>query len=826
VTDILFVIPPGLGEMISHHEATSGMGALAPAAGPAGEAGFLYPPHTVAACVAATRAAGASTVVLDGTRSRAPAAFARAVADMPAAVMALLISEGTALADANFLRLLRQVRREDRRVLLFGPSAHFVAAPLLAEGLADAVLTGEPEGAIVEAAGRLAAGRLSGLTPADELRPELYDAGNLLADLDAPPFPAWDAVPWQPYGMVSLLSSRGCPAGCRYCAYVVAQGRHTRTQGAGRTLEEWEWLAREVRPPYLQVRDPVFAADRGRVQALCSGIIARRIEIPWTCESRPEHFGRDLLRLMKAAGCVAVKIGMESGDPGVLRAIGRLEDGQSPDAYLAQVRRVAADCRQVGLLCRVFVMAGLPGQAPDSLARTVAVLRQLAPDATIHAKPYQSHPGTALPGPSASVSPDVLEQLKVANRPGAPLWRRALRRLRAGGGGAGERGSRGAGEQGSKGAEERGRNGAPLPLRPSAPLPLCPSAPPPPDAAGNLSGRRVFLTGGNGFLGGYVARALVGAGAQVVALVRPGSDLGALAELPVEIARGDLTQPSAWLERLRGCELCFHVAAFYGPAAEAGQMYAVNAGATAALMAACASAGVRRVIYTGTIGTVGRLPGAALLDETVPFNLWDQASHYVRSKYLGELIARSWDGAGLEVVVVKPTAPVGAGDGRPSATGRRILAALRGEVTPYPPGGINHVPVQDVAAGHLLAAAAGKAGETYILGHAGGNLDHAAFLRLVAAAGDNLSPLPPSPFDRLRAGSARRGGSLAPPSLAGKGVGGLGAIFKAAPSQLPEALTANPARAIRELGMPQSNLAAAFRDAVAWYRSHGEAARG
>ena len=278
---------------------------------------------------------------------------------------------------------------------------------------------------------------------------------------------------------------------------------------------------------------------------------------------------------------------------------------------------------------------------------------------------------------------------------------------------------------------------------------------------------------------------------QVVALVRPGSGLGPLADLPVEIVRGDLARPSEWRAALAGCGICFHVAALYGGAEQAPAMYAVNVAATGALLAACAEAGVRRVVYTGTIGTVGRPAGRSartLPDEAAPFTQWDQASHYVRSKYLGELVARSWNGAGLDVVIVKPTAPVGAGDGRPSATGRRIVAALRGEVTAYPAGGVNHAPVIDVAAGHLLAATRGAAGRTYILGHGAGNLDHAAFLRRVAEAA-GTRPL------------------RAPQTRGGHAAG------------LPAALTADPVRAVRELGLPQSDLQAAFAAAVAWYRA-------
>ena len=213
---------------------------------------------------------------------------------------------------------------------------------------------------------------------------------------------------------------------------------------------------------------------------------------------------------------------------------------------------------------------------------------------------------------------------------------------------------------------------------------------------------------------------------------------------------------------------------------------AMNVDAIAALLAACAAAGVTRVVHTSTVGTVGRPVGEDFPDEATPFNLWDQASGYVRSKYLGEQIAQTWNGAGLEVLIVKPTAPVGAGDARPSATGRRIVAALRGQVTPYPPGGVNHAPVADIAAGHLLAAERGEPGRAYILGHRAGNLDHAAFLRLVAEAA-GIQALQPSQ--------------------------------RAVSGGLPDALTADPARAIRELGMPQGDLRAAFAEAVAWFRA-------
>lgn len=765
---ILFVIPPSLGEVLAHHEATSGMGALnAGGAVEAAEVGFLYPPHTVAACAAAARAARAEIAVLDGARRTAPAEFAAQVAAQPADVLAVLVSQGTAYADETFLRLLRCLRPAAGRppILLFGPSAHLVAEPWLAEGLADAALLGEPEGAFAEAAAGVAAGDLGGPVPAAALRPDRYLAQNLLADLDALPFPAWDLAPWQPYGAVSLLSSRGCPAGCAYCAYTLAQGRRVRAQSPERTVAELAWLAEAIQPPRVQVRDPVFAHDRARVTAICEALIAQKIRVSFNCESRPEHFDDELLRLLRAAGCRRIKIGLESGDPALLQRLGRVADAAAAEAALAHALRVARTGAAIGLRCQVFVMAGLPGQDAASLARTEAVLRQLPASTMITAKPYQAHPDTALDAATAPVLAEVLARLEQGNLPEPSVLRRVWR-------GIGQRirtDKRIVEEQRSRGAEA---------TIPQSPIPNPQSLPP-----------RVFLTGGNGFVGGHVARALVAAGVQVVALVRPGSDPAALADLPVEVVRGDLAQPAAWRAALAGCAVCFHVAALYGGADQAQAMYAVNVAATGALLAACAQAGVRRVVHTGTIGTVGRpADPRAWPDEATPFTFWDQASHYVRSKYLGEQVARAWNGAGLDVVIVKPTAPVGAGDARPSATGRRIVAALRGQVTAYPAGGVNHAPVIDVAAGHLLAAERGAAGRTYILGHRAGNLDHATFLRRVAEAAGT----PP-----LRAPQMRRGDAAG----------------------LPAALTADPARAVRELGLPQSDLQAAFAAAVAWYRA-------
>ena len=180
---ILFVIPPGLPDMVSHHEATSGMGAFVPAAEMPGEAAFLYPPHTVAACAAVARDAGLDVGVLDGTRHGARVRLPGEVASRPCDVLALFVSHGTAPADVNFLRLLKHARGRDR-VGPSTPAVRPVGAPRRRAVPCRRVGRRRTDG---RAGRRFRRGRtpsqrsrmLSGVVPTAELRPELYAINGL-----------------------------------------------------------------------------------------------------------------------------------------------------------------------------------------------------------------------------------------------------------------------------------------------------------------------------------------------------------------------------------------------------------------------------------------------------------------------------------------------------------------------------------------------------------------------------------------------------------------------------------------------------------------------
>ena len=222
-----------------------------------------------------------------------------------------------------------------------------------------------------------------------------------------------------------------------------------------------------------------------------------------------------------------------------------------------------------------------------------------------------------------------------------------------------------------------------------------------------------LVTGASGFLGWHVASVLLQRGYRVRALCRPAS---AVRELNVERVTGDLRDKDSLNRAVEGCQVVFHVAADYRLWSRNPQeLYASNVEGTRNVLDAAERAGVERVIYTSTVGCIGMPPDHEGNEET-PVSISDMAGHYKRSKWLAEQVALEKARAGLPVVIVNPTAPVGDHDWKPTPTGKIIVDFLRDKLPAFVDTGLNLVDVRDTALGHLLAAERGKPGERYILG--------------------------------------------------------------------------------------------------------------
>ena len=228
---------------------------------------------------------------------------------------------------------------------------------------------------------------------------------------------------------------------------------------------------------------------------------------------------------------------------------------------------------------------------------------------------------------------------------------------------------------------------------------------------------RVFVTGATGFVGWHLVEALLARGDEVRCLVRPPS-VGLLDGRKTRAVLGDLTDGESIRRGMDGVEAVYHCAADYRLYVDdPDSMYAVNVEGTRNVLRASAEAGVRRVVYTSTVGALGLNADASPADERTPVGISDMVGHYKRSKFLAERVAEEWVSKGLPLVIVNPSTPVGERDIKPTATGRMILDFLRGRIPAYVDTGLNLVDVRYVAAGHILALERGRVGEKYILGH-------------------------------------------------------------------------------------------------------------
>jgi dihydroflavonol-4-reductase len=246
-----------------------------------------------------------------------------------------------------------------------------------------------------------------------------------------------------------------------------------------------------------------------------------------------------------------------------------------------------------------------------------------------------------------------------------------------------------------------------------------------------------LVTGATGFVGSHIVQQLLARGEAVRVLVRPGRPLGPIEGLDVEVVRGDVRDRLAVCRAVRGARRIFHAAADYRLwARNPDDIYETNLLGTRNMLASI-DCGVERFVYTSTVATI-TTPRDPWPDETVETSLDEMIGDYKRSKWMAERAALKAAKEGAPVVIVNPTTPIGPGDWHPTPTGQIIVDFLCGRIPAYVNTGLNLVPVEDVARGHLLAADYGSVGERYLLG--GRNVTFKAMLEALAAVSGHQAP--------------------------------------------------------------------------------------
>ena len=331
---------------------------------------------------------------------------------------------------------------------------------------------------------------------------------------------------------------------------------------------------------------------------------------------------------------------------------------------------------------------------------------------------------------------------------------------------------------------------------------------------------KCFVTGASGFVGANLVHELNRRGHSVRALLRPGADLQGLTGADYETTQGDITDsPERLAGAMQGCDWCFHVAASYALwMPDYAPMFTANVNGTQNVIRGAVRANCSRIVYTSTVGCIGLPeagPGGIVIPthERTPVSESQMTNPYKVSKWRAEVAALKLVESGAPVVIVNPSAPIGPRDVKPTPTGRIIVDFLNHSMPAYLDTGLNFVHVQDVAAGHILAAERGKIGERYILGNAEGNWTMKHALGILGEITDIKAPSWRVPYNvalgfaHLDEWVSRYTGK--PPKAPISGV--RMAKYK---------MWFDPSKAIRELGLPQTNPRFALTDAVQWFREH------
>src|SRR5262252_2783561 len=324
---------------------------------------------------------------------------------------------------------------------------------------------------------------------------------------------------------------------------------------------------------------------------------------------------------------------------------------------------------------------------------------------------------------------------------------------------------------------------------------------------------RVFVTGGTGFVGANVIRALLSSGHEVRALIRTGSNLKNLENLPIERVGGDLSNKTILRDAMGDCDALAHVAAHYSLwRADADSLYRANVEGTANVLEAAADAGVARVVYTSSVAALGVPAPGLIADESLQTTVDELVSEYKKSKFLAEQEALRRAAAGQHIVVVNPSTPIGPYDLKPTPTGEIVLRFLNRQMPAYVDTGLNLIDVEDVAQGHILALERGRPGERYILGNK--NVTLKEMLDMLAAVTGLKAPtirvphLIPLAAAYLDEGILSRLGKR--PTVS---------IYSVKMSR--KAMYYDSSKAVRELGLPQSPVEGALEKAVRWFRENG-----
>jgi len=326
-----------------------------------------------------------------------PAAVGRALDEVgPGAVLVSIrnLDNVTWPVSRSYVEGVREVVGlcRDRAVVVLGGSG-FSLEPraLLAATGAHCGVVGEGEEVVPRLLERLEAGTspagLPGVVVEGAAAPEPQ---RLPSTVGAPARDLFDVSRYLTEGgAANVQTKRGCPFACVYCTYPVLEGSRVRSRPAAEVVRELRALVDEHGVDYVEFCDDIFNFPEAAARDLCEAMIAADLRLSWSAFVNPGHLDASLVDLMVRAGCDAVELGTDSGSPAMLRSLGK-------SFRVDEVRNASRLCREAGVATAHYLLFGGPGEDDGTIAESVALMDELAPDAVIVMVGIRVYAGTEL----------------------------------------------------------------------------------------------------------------------------------------------------------------------------------------------------------------------------------------------------------------------------------------------------------------------------------------------------------------------------------------------------------------------------------------------
>jgi radical SAM superfamily enzyme YgiQ (UPF0313 family) len=283
----------------------------------------------------------------------------------------------------------KSIKSKDNKIHIVFGGAHPTILPeeTIKQANADSVIRGEGELTLLEIAEKYDGtthnlNSIDGLVFVDKKGKIIHNQSRcLIENLNELPFPARHLLPMDRYftpiagnKFITILTSRGCPGGCIFCTKFVF-GSKFRARTPENIVEEIEQVTKEYDVRELNFMDDAFTCDAKRVEELCDLMIEKKINIPWRCSggTRVDMVTEKLLSKMKKAGCIQISYGVESGDDGVLKQIGK-------QITTDQIREAFKKTKNVGIETVAFFMFGLPFDTIETMEKTIKFAKEIDPD--------------------------------------------------------------------------------------------------------------------------------------------------------------------------------------------------------------------------------------------------------------------------------------------------------------------------------------------------------------------------------------------------------------------------------------------------------------